>query len=114
MIQITLSSNSECITMRVSGHAGAGKTGKDTICASASILAYTVAQALKFMHFKGALIKRPHIKLKEGSTVITAFPKAEAYEEAFHTFFVAQVGFSLLQHNYPDFVSLDITQFGKA
>lgn len=106
--------NTGCISLRLSGHAGAGEEGKDVICASASILAYTVAQAMKFMHFKGDLKKKPHIKLKEGSTVITAFPKAEAYDEAFHTFFVAQVGYSLLEHNYPDYVSLDITEFGKA
>lgn len=116
MIQVTLSTNrfNGCISLRLSGHAGAGETGKDIICASASILSYTVAQTLKFMHFKGDLKKKPHIKLKEGSTVITACPKAEAYDEAFHTFFVAQVGYSLLEHNYPDYVSLDITEFGKA
>ena len=116
MIKVTLLTNrfNGCISLRLSGHAEAGEAGKDIICASASILAYTVAQTLQFMHFKGELKKKPHIKLKEGSTIITAFPMPEAYDEAFHTFFVAQVGYSLLEHNYPDRVSLDITEFGRA
>ena len=116
MIQATLSNNKDdgCISLRLSGHAGSAEIGKDIICASASILAYTVAQTLKFMHSNGELKKKPHIKLKEGNAIITAFPTADAYGRALHTFFVAQVGFTLLQHNYPDYVSLDITQFGKA
>lgn len=114
MIKAVISYTSECISLRLSGHAEAGEAGKDIICASASILAYTVAQTMKFMHYRGDLKKKPHIKLKEGSTIVTAFPTAEAYEEASHTFFVAQLGFELLEHNYPDFVSLETKQFGKA
>ena len=113
MITATVSYNEDCISLKLTGHAGAAEEGKDTICSAASILAYTVAQTVKFMAFKGFLLRKPHITLREGKALITAFPTAEGYEEVFHTFFVAQVGYELLQHNYPDFVSLKIQQIGK-
>ena len=95
------------ITLKLSGHAGQAKKGEDIICAAASILAYTVAQALQFMYEEGDLQKKPHIKLEEeGDTIIVAKPKQESYAEALHTFFVAQVGYHLLAHNYPQYVTL--------
>ena len=81
------------------------------MCAAASILAYTVAQALQFMYEQGGLQKKPRIKLEEGDTIIVAKPKADSYAEALHTFFVAQVGYHLLAHNYPQYVSL--SSFGE-
>lgn len=103
---------SESITLKLSGHAGQEKEGKDLVCAAASILAYTVAQAIQFMYEQGQLQKKPHIKLAKGDTVIVAKPKPESYTEALHTFFVAQVGYHLLSHNYPQYVTL--SSFGDS
>ena len=100
------------ITMKLSGHAGQAKKGEDIVCSAVSILAYTVAQALQFMYEEGGLQKKPHIKLTEGNTIIVAKPKPESYAEALHTFFVAQVGYHLLSHNYPQYVTL--SSFGEA
>jgi uncharacterized protein YsxB (DUF464 family) len=94
------------ITMKLSGHAGQAKKGEDIVCAAASILAYTVAQALQFQYEDGGLKKKPHLKLEPGNTVIVAKPKPERYEEALHTFYVAQVGYSLLAKTYPQYVTL--------
>ena len=94
------------ITLKLTGHAHQAKKGEDIVCAGASILAYTVAQALQFMYEQGDLQKKPHIKLNEGDTVIVAKPKPDSYAEALHTFFVAQVGYHLLAHNYPQYVAL--------
>ena len=94
------------ITMKLTGHAEQAKKGEDIVCAAASILAYTVAQALQFMYEEGDLQKKPHSKLEEGDTIIIAKPKKDSYEEALHTFFVAQVGYHLLSHTYPQYVSL--------
>ena len=99
------------ITMKLTGHAGQAKKGADIVCAASSILAYTAAQALQFMYEQGELQKKPRIKLEEGDTIIVAKPKPEAYAEALHTFFVAQVGYHLLSHNYPQYVSL--SSFGE-
>ena len=100
------------ITLKLTGHAGQAKKGEDIVCAGASILAYTVAQALQFMYEQGELQKKPHIKLKEGDTIIVAKPKPERYEETLHTFFVAQVGYSLLAKTYPQYVTL--SSFGDS
>ena len=100
------------ITLKLSGHAGAGEKGQDIVCAAASILAYTVVQAIQFMYEEGNLKNKPHIKLNEGDTIIVAKPKKESYTEALHTFFVAQVGYHLLSHSYPQYVSL--SSFGES
>lgn len=100
------------ITMKLLGHAGQAEKGEDIVCAAASILAYTVAQALQFMYEQGELQKRPHIRLEEGDTIIVAKPKEDSYAEALHTFFVAQVGYHLLAHNYPKYVTL--SSFGES
>lgn len=99
---------SESITLKVEGHAGAAPKGEDIICAAASILSYTLAQTLSYMHSEGKLQKKPNIKINDtGEAVITAKPKPEWYEEALHSYFVAQVGFHLLAHNYPQHVAVE-------
>ena len=114
MLNVEFFTNKESgsITMKLTGHAGQAKKGEDIVCAAASILAYTVAQALQFMYEEGGLKKKPHIKLAEGDTVIVAKPKPDTYAEALHTFFVAQIGYHLLSHNYPQYVTL--SSFGEA
>lgn len=104
--------DSQSITLRLTGHAGAADPGQDIICASATILAYTVAQTAKFMYDEGKLQKRPRIKLDPGEGIVTMKPKAEGYAEALHTYFVAQVGYSLLAHNFPEYVTLE--SFGES
>lgn len=94
------------ISLRMSGHAGAAEAGKDIICAAASILAYTVAQAMQFMYEQGGLQGKPRVQLNGGDTIIEAKPRDESYAEALHTFFVAQIGFHLLSHNYAQYVRL--------
>lgn len=104
--EFTTHKDSGSISLRMTGHAGAAEAGSDIVCAAASILAYTVAQTLQFMHEQGSLQKKPHIQLKEGDTIIVAKPKPESYAEVLHTFFVAQVGFHLISHNYAQYVRL--------
>lgn len=113
MVQAEFFTNKESgsITLKLTGHAQQAKKGEDIVCSAASILAYTVAQALQFMYEQGDLQKKPRIKLEEGDTIIVAKPKADSYAEALHTFFVAQVGYHLLAHNYPQYVSL--SSFGE-
>lgn len=99
-----------CLTLK--GHANYGRKGNDIICSSASILAYTVAKAISFMYEEKKLHKKPNIKLNEGDAVIICKPKEEAYAEALHTFFVAEVGYSLLSQSYPQ--NVELNPFGKA
>ena len=95
------------IHMKLQGHANAAPKGEDLVCASATMLAYTVAQAVKFLHEQGMLKKEPKISLREGSATIIATPTEEGYAPVLHTFWVAQCGIHVLQHNYPQNVKLE-------
>ena len=95
------------IHMTLKGHADAAPKGEDLICASATMLAYTVAQAVQFMFEQGKLKKKPKISLSEGNATIIATPNEETYAEALHTFWVAQCGIHVLAHNYPQNVKLE-------
>ena len=105
-------SEGKFINLSVIGHAGQAEIGKDIVCSAASILMYTVAQTLKQMHKQGWLKKKPHINLTEGRGVITCVPKKEYYEECLMVFFVAEMGYTLLAKNYPQYVA--IKPFGEA
>jgi uncharacterized protein YsxB (DUF464 family) len=104
--------SSGAISLKVEGHAGAAKKGKDIVCAAASVLAYTAAQAVQWQFEDGCLRKKPRIELDDGECIIVAKPKDEHYNIVLHTFWVAQTGFHLLSQSYPQFVELK--SFGHA
>ena len=95
------------IHMKVKGHADTAPNGADLVCASATMLVYTVAQAMMFMYEQGQLEEKPHIKIREGKAVVIAKPKEDYFAEALHTFWVAQCGAHTLASNYPEAVSLN-------
>ena len=99
------------IRLDIVGHAGQAKIGKDVVCSAASILAYTLAQTIKYTHTQGWLKSKPVVNLKSGRGTICCYPKDEYYNECLMAFFQAEVGYSLLAHNYPQYV--DIKMFGK-
>ncbi len=100
-------------SLHVKGHAGQNAPGNDIVCASASILAYTLAQNIKISEEQGHLKYSPKIKLKEGDSIITCRAKdEETYAEMMHTFLVIQMGYVLLAHNYPQYVAVET--FGQA
>ncbi len=94
-----------CLTVK--GHAGAGEEGHDLVCASASILAYTVAQVVQVMEQDGDLKGKACIELNEGNaTIVFRCKDDDSYAEAKHTFFVVKTGYAVLAHNYPQYVEL--------
>ena len=96
------------IRLTLKGHAGQAEHGQDIVCASASILAYTVAQIVKAMEHHGDLEGKPNIDLNEGdATIMCRCRDPKDFGELVHTFFVAHVGYALLAHNYPEYVSLE-------
>ena len=91
----------------IKGHAGQAKIGQDIVCASASILAYTVAQIIKAMDSHKDLEETPTINLEHGDGIVSCRAKDDyLYSEVLHTFFVAQTGYTLLAHNYPQYVQI--------
>lgn len=108
MIQVKFSKseNGKSIILDVKGHAGKAPIGQDIVCASVSILAYTVAHAVLNMSEQGKLKKKPTVRLCSGDAVITCKPSRNFFSEALHTFSLAEIGYSLLQDKYPEFVNV--------
>ena len=96
------------ISLEVKGHAGQAESGKDIVCSAASILAYTVAQMVKYAYIDDQLKEIPKIELNEGDAIaiISCIPKKEFKNNIYHTYRVAQTGYHLLLHNYPEYVKL--------
>ena len=96
----------EC-SLLVKGHAGQADIGQDIVCASASILAYTIAQIVKLMDENGELAKPPTLELNEGdSTIVCRAKNDHFFLQMAQNFYTVNVGYVLLQHNYPQFVEI--------
>ena len=96
----------EC-SLLVKGHAGQADIGKDLICASASILAYTIAQVIKALEHHGDLSEPPTIDLESGDATIVCRAKDDyLFTEMVQYFLVAKTGYELLAYNYPDYVQI--------
>ena len=101
------------LSLTVEGHAGADARGHDLVCASASILAYTVAQVVTLMERNGELDGKSCIEMSEGNaTIIFRCKSDETYATAKHTFYVAETGYFLLAHNYPQ--NVEVKSVGQA
>ena len=112
MLKVTFTAEDGKLTLSLDGHAGQANNGHDIVCSACSILAYTVAQVVKFEAEKGHLKSDPTIDLGSGDAVISCEPKEENYADILKAFYVADVGYTLLAHNYPQFV--DVKQFGES
>jgi len=105
MIRIIHDSDKNCVT--IEGHAGSGEPGHDLVCASASILAYTLASFVINAKETG-LARNMGVDLKEGDTVISFEPEEEFTFVTKIGFASICAGFAILAHNYPDNVSYEI------
>lgn len=114
MIKVTFEMDEErrMVKMTMKGHAQYSDVGNDIICASASMLAYTLAQNVSDMQKCGNLQYEPTIKLNKGNAIVSCRCCDGFYDMLVHTFMVIQRGFELLENNYPKNVAL--TKFGKA
>lgn len=103
---------SAALQMSVKGHTGFAELGKDPVCAGASILAMTAVQCLMMMNEDGKFQKKPNVTVRNGRVEITVKPKPEHFGEAFHVFWMAQVGMRLLEESYP--ANITLTPFETA
>lgn len=97
---------------KIDGHAGQDNNGHDIVCSAASILAYTLAQTMRYIKEQEGFEINPVIQLSEGKAIILVRPKEEYEGEVIQSFFTIEVGFSLLAQNYPQYVELK--PFGQA
>ena len=98
----------EC-SLLVKGHAGQAEIGNDIVCASASILTYTLAQIVLFADEDGELAETPTVDLKSGDATISFRSKNdEIFANMLPTIFTISVGYRLLAQEHPQYVKLII------
>lgn len=91
----------------VEGHAQSGEAGHDLVCASASILAYTLAAFVDNMKSAGQS-KYPTVELKEGYALISCNAPKRYKSSVTLAFDTVCAGFELLAKNYPDNISFEV------
>ena len=111
-VRFEKSEDGKTIILTLQGHSEQAEMGQDIVCSAASILAYTVAKMVTEMGESGKLKKKPHIRMESGDATITCKPTKQYINEAMHTYRVAQAGYELLAHNYPN--NVRVTKFGEA
>ena len=110
MISISIISNkrSRYLELSVKGHAGMAEAGHDIVCSAVSILTYTVAQSVSNMRENKLLAEGPRISLENGDAEISCKCKPRSFDEMEKAFKFARTGYTLLVHNYPQFVELNV------
>lgn len=97
---------SSTIHMTVKGHAHTAPKGQDLVCAAATMLAYTAAQAMDTLYKQGKLVSEPRIKIRKGKCAVSVEPYSDSYEEVKTVFWTVQCGGAVLAANYPGAVAL--------
>ena len=93
--------------VEVQGHAQSGEVGHDLVCASASILVYTLASFVENMKSAGQTYN-PRTLLREGDSVISCKPPLRCKRTVTLVFDTICGGFELLARDYPDNISYEI------
>lgn len=106
MVKVIYDRNQPSVTME--GHAGSGTAGHDLVCASLSILAYTLASSLELLDDEEQRCN-VHVELKEGEGLISCDPDENCCRTVTIIFETICTGFDLLAQNYPNHVFFEIT-----
>lgn len=91
----------------VEGHAKSGEAGHDLVCASASILVYTLAAFVENMKASRQTYN-PVLEVKEGDAVVSCEPPSRHKGAVTLVFDSICAGFELLAKHYPDNISYEI------
>lgn len=91
----------------VTGHAQSGEAGHDLVCASASILIYTLGSFVENMK-NARQTYNPKIALKEGDALISCEPPTRYKGAVTLVFDSICGGFELLARNYPDNITYEM------
>ena len=91
----------------VKGHALSGESGHDLVCASASILAYTLAVNVRNLVDAGQA-REPTIELNDGDAPVCCKAVRRYSSVVMLIFRSVCAGFELLAKNYPDNISYEV------
>ena len=102
MITVTFTESGQKLSLRLEGHAEYAEHGKDIVCASASILAYTLASIVDSFDDVESIIN-----LTSGDTTIECECKDKVtYVKVANAYHYTEIGYALLEQNYPQYVRL--------
>ena len=105
---ITVVYNRTRHTLTMEGHAqSGGEPGHDLVCASASILAYTLASSVSNMA-EADQVKEPVLKLNKGEARVSCKPRTRFTASVTLIFDSICAGFELLAANYPENISYQL------
>ena len=93
--------------LTVSGHAGSAEPGRDLICASASILAMTLAENVLHICDSGCA-DNPVTVLREGNAEISCRPMHRYKDSVQQVFMSVCVGFEILASKFPEYVTYSV------
>lgn len=91
----------------VTGHANSGEKGHDLVCASASILAYTLAAFVNNMK-NAEQVRNVKVQLNEGDALICCETPRKYKASVTLVFDSVCGGFDLLAKHYPEYISFEI------
>lgn len=91
----------------VEGHARSGEEGHDLVCASATILVYTLASFVNNMKL-AKQVYNPTAKLNEGDALISCEPPKRYKNSVTLVFDSICGGFDILAKSYPDNISFEM------
>ena len=95
--------------LTVTGHARSAEKGHDLVCASASMLAYTLAVNVANMADDGQ-VREPVVNMEEGNTEISCKPRHNLKSIVTLVFDTVCAGFDLLAYEHPEYISYEIRQ----
>lgn len=94
----------EGFDITIKGHANSAEHGKDLVCASVTVLVYTLAQALKAGK---SMLESLETHVDVGDSHIVCEPKEEYVVNVQMIYWTILNGFRSIADNYPDFVIFD-------
>ena len=102
MLKVTFTEKGRKLSLRLEGHAGYAEHGNDIVCASASILAYTLASIV------GSLDDvKANIEIASGDSLIECECESdETFNKVLDAFHYTQTGYTLLARHNPQYVRL--------
>ena len=94
--------------LKIQGHAGHGKKGKDIVCSAISTLFYTLGEAL--WQSADMLLEEPLIKDEEGDGYLVCHPKEEYEGNIARTYWTILVGMQMVAEQYPKHVKFEVQE----
>lgn len=114
MIQVTIGDRDGYLWLTMEGHAGTAPKGQDIVCAAATMLMYTAAQAALDMGSRGELQRPPTVKLDDGNAGVSFRPKDGAMEKGRLVLDVIRRGLEVLGKRYPENVAIYVLGNGES